>query len=273
MSEDVTSSPPGGSTAPAARSGLVLSLFPGIGLLDMAFEEAGFCVVRGPDLLWGGDVRSFNPPAGKFDGVIGGPPCQSHSPLMWLNRAQGVAPKHPDMTPEYSRVVAAAQPRWFLMENSPYVPTPDVPGYTVTRNVLNNRWLGELQNRERVFCFGSADGAWLHFETSTFDAIDTEPAVLASELTKGKPLGTRQRSPRKRTLPELAELQGLPRDFLEEAPFTVEGKCRVIGNGVPLPMGRAVAAAVVRALDTSLRAERSRAAVPAKASAPLNAEA
>ena len=33
---------------------LVLSLFPGIGLLDMAFEAEGFCVVRGPDLLWGG---------------------------------------------------------------------------------------------------------------------------------------------------------------------------------------------------------------------------
>jgi len=29
---------------------LVLSLFPGIGLLDMAFEQEGFCVVRGPDL-------------------------------------------------------------------------------------------------------------------------------------------------------------------------------------------------------------------------------
>lgn len=30
-------------------SGLVLSLFPGIGLLDMAFEEEGFCVVRDPE--------------------------------------------------------------------------------------------------------------------------------------------------------------------------------------------------------------------------------
>ena len=48
--------------------------FAGIGLLDMAFEEAGFVVVRGPDLLWGGDVKRFHPPAGKFDGVIGGPP-------------------------------------------------------------------------------------------------------------------------------------------------------------------------------------------------------
>ncbi len=27
---------------------LVLSLFPGIGLLDMAFEAEGFCVVRAP---------------------------------------------------------------------------------------------------------------------------------------------------------------------------------------------------------------------------------
>lgn len=65
-------------------SKLVLSLFPGIGMLDMAFEEAGFCVVRGPDLLWGGDVRQFGPPAGKFDGVIGGPPCQFASSMSRL---------------------------------------------------------------------------------------------------------------------------------------------------------------------------------------------
>lgn len=58
---------------------LVLSLFPGIGLLDMAFEAEGFCVVRGPDLLWGGDIKRFHPPAGRFDGVIGGPPCQLRS--------------------------------------------------------------------------------------------------------------------------------------------------------------------------------------------------
>lgn len=30
---------------------LVLSLFPGIGLLDRGFEDLGFCVVRGPDLI------------------------------------------------------------------------------------------------------------------------------------------------------------------------------------------------------------------------------
>ena len=36
------------------------------------------------------------------------------------------------------------------------------------------------------------------------------------------------------------EAQGLPAGFLDRAPFTVEGKVRVVGNGVPLPMGRAV---------------------------------
>lgn len=53
---------------------VVLSLFPGIGLMDRGFEEEGFCVVRGPDILWGGDIRRFRVPAGLFDGINGGPP-------------------------------------------------------------------------------------------------------------------------------------------------------------------------------------------------------
>src|SRR6185503_20744824 len=104
---------------------LVLSLFPGIGLLDMAFEEAGFCVVRGPDLLWGGDVRAFHPPAGKFEGVIGGPPCQAFSRLVHIVRAKGQTPR-PNLIPEYERVVAEAAPAWFLMENVPEAPEPVV---------------------------------------------------------------------------------------------------------------------------------------------------
>ena len=46
-------------------AGLVLSLFPGLDVLDKAFEEAG-CVVRGPDAIWGGDVREFHPPPDRF---------------------------------------------------------------------------------------------------------------------------------------------------------------------------------------------------------------
>ncbi|KKL97808.1 hypothetical protein LCGC14_1830760, partial [marine sediment metagenome] len=69
---------------------MILSLFPGIGLLDRAFEEEGWCVVRGPDVLWGGDVRRFHPPVGRFDGVIGGPPRPTFSRLANLIRAKGL---------------------------------------------------------------------------------------------------------------------------------------------------------------------------------------
>ena len=46
------------------------------------------------------------------------------------------------------------------------------------------------------------------------------------------------------SIARMCELQGLPDGFLSEAPFTAHGKRKVIGNGVPLPMGRAVAQAV-----------------------------
>lgn len=87
---------------------LVLSLFPGIGLLDMAFELEGFCVARGPDVLWGGDIRRFHPPAGKFDGVIGGPPCQAFSRLAHMVRANGYTPKFGNLIPEFERCVHEA---------------------------------------------------------------------------------------------------------------------------------------------------------------------
>ena len=127
---------------------LVLSLFPGIGLLDMAFEEAGFCVVRGPDLLWGGDIRRFHVPAGRFDGVIGGPPCKAFSRLVHIVRAvHGEDSVSANLIPEYERVVTEAAPSWFVMENVPGAPLPNVSGYVVRDTMLNNRWLGEVQNR------------------------------------------------------------------------------------------------------------------------------
>src|SRR5688572_4597696 len=120
---------------------LVLSLFPGIGLLDMAFEEEGFCVVRGPDLLWGGDVRRFHPPVGKFDGVIGGPPCIGESQLAHLNGRPGFT-----MWQEFRRVVEEAHAYWWVMEA--VKPNQHMDARPVA---LNNRWLGETQNRLRFF--------------------------------------------------------------------------------------------------------------------------
>ena len=58
------------------------------------------------------------------------------------------------------------------------------------------------------------------------------------------------------SLGEMCRLQGLPEGFLEDAPFTVHGKRKTIGNGVPLAMGRAVAKAVKRAINHRNESER-----------------
>lgn len=242
-------------------SGLVLSLFPGIGLLDMAFEQEGFCVVRGPDLLWGGDVRSFHPPAGKFDGVIGGPPCQLFSRFRFINPNVGV---HGNLIPEFERVVGAAHPDWFIMENVEDAPPPLIEGYTVRDELLNNRWLGEEQNRLRRFSFGTKTGAKLCIQTEALESARYERAITSVHEAVPVKIGGNGKVKKSWTPPtvtgghgasfshvrgnmsiqRMCELQGLPEDFLADAPFTAHGKRKVIGNGVPLAMGRAVARAV-----------------------------
>lgn len=249
-------------------SELVLSLFPGIGLLDMAFEEEGFCVVRGPDLLWGGDIRRFHPPAGRFGGVIGGPPCQAFSALRYINPKAGQ--KQGNMIPEFERCVTEAQPKWFVMENVKEAPLPRIEGYLVRDLILNNRWLGEEQNRTRRFSFGSRDGRNLLIEVALFEAPIFEYCVHGSNNGQRTPVryntgGKLKKQLRPPTvvsghgsvmshergnmsLEEMCRLQGLPEIFLDDSPFTVHGKRKVIGNGVPLPMGRAIARAVREAL-------------------------
>jgi DNA (cytosine-5)-methyltransferase 1 len=246
--------------------GLVLSLFPGIGLLDRAFEEEGFCVVRGPDLLWGGDVRAFHPPAGVFAGVIGGPPCKRWSALANIVRAvHGEASVAPDLIPEFERVVNECDPDWFVMENVPKAPRPITLGHVVRDVMLNNRMFGGEQNRERRFSFGSRNGRALSASAimASVRAIRStwEPAVCSTAGGRrasvalggsGKPKGNQGRGDdarlRNRTFVQECELQGLPADFLSDAPFTLQGKREAVGNGVPLPMGRAVARAVKAAM-------------------------
>lgn len=248
---------------------LILSLFPGIGLLDMAFEEEGFCVVRGPDLLWGGDVRRFHPPAGRFDGVIGGPPCQAFSRLVHIVRAKGQTPK-PNLIPEYERIVIEAAPRWFLMENVPDAPAPRPEKYDVISRTLSDHWVGGETSRQRVFSFGTL-AAWQYarfdIETLALHRTDPERTVVAQSSKEGalaksqgelrtgisrrlgREAGALPGQKPRRSFEECCRLQGLPTDFLSEAPFTAAGKYLVIGNGVPLAMGRAVAKAVKRAIE------------------------
>ncbi|GAF73607.1 unnamed protein product, partial [marine sediment metagenome] len=140
-------------------NGLVLSVYPGIDLQGRAFEEEGCCVVRGPDPLWGGDIRTFHPPAGVFEGVIGGPPCQRWTRLQFLNPNVG---KGLDwVISEFARVVEEAAPHWFLMENVPFAPMPLARGYRCYDVLLADEDVGGIQPRRRRFTFGTPDGRML----------------------------------------------------------------------------------------------------------------
>ncbi len=230
---------------------LVLSIFPGIDLLGSAFEGEGYCVVRGPDCLWGGDIKRFHPPSGIFEGVIGGPPCQEFSRLRHIDKSSVM--KWGNLIPEFERVVSEAQPEWFVMENIKEAPLPHVEGYSVDPTLLNNRWLGEVQNRVHRFSFGTVNGARLVYDVALWESIEWEQKVCASGGTK--PGAPRNRMTRLRyhgwktatSLKVSLSLQGLPGDFLDDAPFTLKGKHSVVGNAVPLPMARALARAVKKA--------------------------
>ena len=211
---------------------LILSLFPGIGLLDRAFEELGYCVVRGPDLLWGGDIRNFFPPEGHFWGVIGGPPCQDFSRM---RRAEPTG-YGLQMLGEFSRVVAAASPEWWLLENVDRVPDVEIPGYTWQRLDVDNAWFPSAQSRRlRHIQFGSKSGRLLNV-TAPGSVPNLPNAALASD---------------ERSFAELCKLQGLPEGFDLPGFLAVEKK-RAVGNGVPLPMGRTLAAAVRDAYEGSV---------------------
>ena len=279
----------------------VLSLFPGIGLLDMAFEQEGFCVVRGPDVLWGGDMRKFFAPAGKFDGIIGGPPCQSFSSLVHLVRANGHEPKFGNLIPEFERCVADAQPDWFVMENVPAAPKPTVSGYGTKSFLLDNSHLlgedgmGLEQRRLRRFSFGmrgredaQVPSLMRWIDLCVFTLQDAGPMLtqwtpnnskeakrrrtavntghddpnLSLSLTRARRVRKKNvsssaggraddgtlKNARRYRFPEACRLQGLPEDFLSDSPFTAEGKLKAVANGVPIPMGRAIARAVKEAL-------------------------
>lgn len=225
------------SVAAAAGSHqLLLSIFPGIDLLGTGFELEGYSVVRGPDLLFGGDVRRFHVPAGRFDGVIGGSPCPDFS------RARRAAPSGygEEMLAEFARVVEEAGPTWWLLENVPGVPDLVIPGYSHQRIDLNAREVGLAQNRHRHFQFGHRDG-WLVTIARAPKLKAYEACCIASEAGR----------PGRRDWAKFCELQGLPPGFALDQ-LTLSARYRAVGNGVPVPMARALAQAIRGALPPDI---------------------
>lgn len=207
---------------------VILSIFPGIDLLGRGFEAEGFCVVRGPDPIWGGDIRDFHVPPGIFRGVIGGPPCQDFSSARRTEpTGEGI-----EMQGHYARIVTQAAPEWFVMENVPRVPDLHIDGYTVQRFNLNARECGGLQYRLRCFQFGYRSGNPLVIERS-------EPQGKAQRCC----MATEGRRPGRRSWEDFCALQGLETP-LELPGLSVEASYRAVGNGVPVFMARVIARAV-----------------------------
>lgn len=215
---------------------LVLSIFPGIDLLGRGFEAEGFSVARGPDLLWGADVRGFHVPAGRFDGIIGGSPCQDFSHA----RRSEPSGEGVEMLREFCRIVAEGRPEWFLLENVPGVPDVRIEGYSVQRFDLDALECGMRQRRRRHFQFGSRDGRVIVIRRRITNRTESQPTCMATEGGKAD----------RRTWADFCELQGLPRDF-ELIGWPREFKYRAVGNGVPIPMARAIAAAIRDATATA----------------------
>jgi DNA (cytosine-5)-methyltransferase 1 len=209
---------------------LILETFTGIGLLGIGFKEAGFCVVSAGDIILGNhhDIHNFHAPHGKFDGVIGGSPCQNFSKLNRNPKPEiGIA-----LMNEFKRVVLESGCSWFLLENVPESPDIEIDGYAVQRFMLNAKHCGSNQNRNRKFQFGSRDGLFLQIKRDS-SPVNVQSCITASEGKKQD----------RRTVEDFCELQGLPRNF-DLPDFNKEGFYRAVGNGVNVNVSRKIAFAI-----------------------------
>lgn len=200
---------------------LVLSLFSGIGLLDHQFKKQGFVVVSAGDLITGQDIREFKSLPNKFDGIIGGSPCQDFSGLKRNKTNYSQL-----MLNEFKRIVIESNPDWWLLENVKGVPDLKIESYSHQRIDINQGWYDNY-SRLRHIQFGSKTG-------------------LILDIPKGKmnpnckPLATASDS---RSFSELKHIQGLP-DTYELSELHIQAKKRAVGNGVPVSIAKTLAIAV-----------------------------
>ena len=217
---------------------LVLSLFPGVGLLDSAFAAAGFCVVQAQDKITGGDVREYVGVPGRFDGIVAGPPCQGFSAVNSYRKEDDhhSVQNSREMLQHTCRIIVECRPEWFLIENVPRVPDVRIDGYTVQRIPITDLECGGVQLRSRHIQFGHVGGKMIRPERVN---------DCTQNRKKGRPgKAVTTKTERWKDFPDVCRRQGL------ERPIALPGWCRTakvraVGNGVPLRMGRALAAAVI----------------------------
>lgn len=164
----------------------------------------------------------------QFEGIIAGPPCQDFS------RARRRPPSGHgiEMLRELARLITEAQPEWWLVENVPGVPTIRIEGFTTQRFNMFASDFGLDHRRNRSFQFGSK-GEKLVIPRGRQSHLKMKPTPLASDYARS----------RKRNFADLCERMGLPRRFTLLG-LSRRAQFRVVGQGVPVVMARAVAIAI-----------------------------
>jgi site-specific DNA-cytosine methylase len=107
------------------------------------------------------------------------------------------------------------------------------------------------QRRRRRFTFGVKHGhaSLFHIQGEAFEPVDELPTVVSTGQADWKGSAQRNRA----TIEYMATAQGIDPARFEHTPFTTTELRRAIANGVPLPMGRAVARAVKAATTEPLK--------------------
>ena len=160
----------------------ILSLFSGVGGLDLGFEKAGFNIVAANEIdkstyktfehnfpktkLFKKSIKKLNENEINFkvDGIIGGPPCQSWSEA---GKQLGIKDDRGKLFYDYVRLLKALKPKFFLAENvsgmlhkkhnqsvKRIINKFKSIGYDVKMQLLDANDFNVPQNRKRVFIIG-----------------------------------------------------------------------------------------------------------------------
>lgn len=161
----------------------VLDLFAGAGGLSLGFQNAGYNIVAAFD-YWDKAIeiykKNFDHPIFQMDiselesydvfkkynadMIIGGPPCQDFSSAGKRDESLGRA----DLTIKFAEIIAAVQPKYFLMENVSQITKSQAferacaifeeNGYGLTKVIIDASLANVPQKRKRFFMFGILNG-------------------------------------------------------------------------------------------------------------------
>jgi len=192
----------------------VVSLFSGIGGLDLGFKNAGYEIVFANDYeKWLketyeknhnielkiqdiNDLESREIP--DCDGIIGGPPCQSWS--LASNHLRGSKDKRGAVFYEYIRIIKDKKPKFFVAENVPgIISSRNIEefrgiiskfkrmGYNVKYEKLNSSYYGVPQDRKRVIIVGIKDDLNIDYKFPEPESKKTTQKEFLKGMPSSKP--------------------------------------------------------------------------------------